>query len=88
VDVRDLLRMDPVARYDAHSKAVGGGWMMPNEARAAENLPPVAGGDTPYLQQQNFALSALAARDKQPAPSSTAARTEPNEEPTDGNEPE
>lgn len=71
VDVRGLLRMDPVARYDAHSKAVGGGWMTPNEARAAENLPPVPGGDTPYLQQQNYSLKALAERDKQPAPSSS-----------------
>nr|WP_241774285.1 phage portal protein [Burkholderia pseudomallei] len=44
VDVRGLLRMDPAARYDAHSKAVGGGWMAPNEARAAENMPPVPGG--------------------------------------------
>ncbi|WP_347709580.1 phage portal protein, partial [Pseudomonas sp. 21_B] len=70
VDVRGLLRMDPAARYDAHSKAVGGGWMAPNEARAAENMPPVPGGDTPYLQQQNYSLGALAKRDKHPAPSS------------------
>ncbi|SAK50687.1 phage-like protein [Caballeronia pedi] len=85
VDVRGLLRMDPVARYDAHSKAVGGGWMAPNEARAAENMPPVAGGDTPYLQQQNYALSALAERDKSPAPSRTE-RSEPTE-PTHGDDP-
>ncbi|MBJ9675229.1 phage portal protein [Burkholderia gladioli] len=82
VDVSGLLRMDPVARYDAHSKAVGGGWMAPNEARAAENMPPVAGGDTPYLQQQNYSLKALAERDKNPAPSTTAATPkEPAPEP-------
>ncbi|MFP3708172.1 phage portal protein [Paraburkholderia sp. SIMBA_009] len=82
VDVRGLLRMDPGARYDAYAKAVGGGWMAPNEARAAENMAPVAGGDTPYLQQQNYALKALAERDKNPAPSST---TPAPKEPTNGN---
>ncbi|AJX78533.1 phage portal protein, HK97 family [Burkholderia pseudomallei MSHR733] len=86
VDVRGLLRMDPAARYDAHSKAVGGGWMAPNEARAAENMPPVPGGDTPYLQQQNYSLDALAKRDKKPAPSSaTLTSTPESKEPTNGN---
>ena len=86
VDVRGLLRMDPAARYDAHSKAVGGGWMAPNEARAAENMAPVPGGDTPYLQQQNYSLRALAERDKDPAPSSTATASKPeSKEPTNGN---
>ncbi|VWC79395.1 phage portal protein [Burkholderia lata] len=86
VDVRGLLRMDPAARYDAHSKAVGGGWMAPNEARAAENMAPVPGGDTPYLQQQNYSLRALAERDKSPAPSSPmTASTPESTEPTHGN---
>ncbi|MFP3706183.1 phage portal protein [Paraburkholderia sp. SIMBA_009] len=86
VDVRGLLRMDPGARYDAYAKAVGGGWMAPNEARAAENMAPVAGGDTPYLQQQNYALKALAERDKNPAPSGASAASAPTpKEPTNGN---
>ncbi|AIP63474.1 poly(3-hydroxybutyrate) depolymerase [Burkholderia thailandensis] len=86
VDVRGLLRMDPAARYDAHSKAVGGGWMAPNEARAAENMAPVPGGDTPYLQQQNYSLRALAERDKSPAPSSPMTASMPEStEPTHGN---
>ncbi|WP_230323586.1 phage portal protein [Burkholderia pseudomallei] len=86
VDVRGLLRMDPAARYDAHSKAVGGGWMAPNEARAAENMPPVPGGDTPYLQQQNYSLGALAKRDTNPAPSSATLTSAPeSKEPTNGN---
>jgi len=86
VDVRGLLHMDPAARYDAHSKAVGGGWMAPNEARAAENMAPVPGGDTPYLQQQNYSLRALAERDKDPAPSSTTTTSTPeSKEPTNGN---
>ena len=86
VDVRGLLRMDPAARYDAHSKAVGGGWMAPNEARAAENMAPVPGGDTPYLQQQNYSLRALAERDKDPAPSSARTASTPESKgPTNGN---
>ncbi|WP_259646407.1 phage portal protein [Burkholderia pseudomallei] len=86
VDVRGLLRMDPAARYDAHSKAVGGGWMAPNEARAAENMPPVPGGNTPYLQQQNYSLDALAKRDTNPAPSSATLTSAPeSKEPTNGN---
>lgn len=41
--------------------------MAPNEARATVGLPPVVGGDTPYLQQQNFGLFALARRDEEAA---------------------
>ena len=64
VGVDYLLRMDTQARYKAHSDAISGGWMAPNEARRRENLAPVDGGDTPYLQQQNYSLAALARRDK------------------------
>lgn len=64
-DLRGLLRMDTGSRYEALSKAVGAGWMAPNEARRLEDLEPVSGGDSPYLQQQNFSLEALARRDSQ-----------------------
>jgi Phage portal protein len=65
-DTSSLLRMDTAARMDIYSKNIGGGWFMPNEARRAEDLPPVEGGETPYMQQQNFALAALARRDQKP----------------------
>lgn len=58
-----LMRMDTAARYDAKGKAVKDGWMAPNEARRGENYKPVPGGETPYLQQQNYSLAALAKRD-------------------------
>lgn len=58
-----LMRMDTSARYTAKGLAVKDGWMAPNEARAGEGLKPVPGGATPYLQQQNYSLAALAKRD-------------------------
>jgi len=41
----DLLRGDIAARFEALAKAVGAPWMTPDEARALENRPPIAGGD-------------------------------------------
>lgn len=63
-----LLRMDTATMYEALGKAIGAGFMAPNEARQRVNLPPKDGGDTPYLQQQNFSLAALNKRDSQPDP--------------------
>lgn len=72
MDEEGLLRMDTAARYEAKSKAVNGGWLSPNEARRSEDLKPVAGGESPYLQQQNYSLAALAKRDMQADPFGTA----------------
>lgn len=63
MDLNALIRMDTEGRYKTYSEAIGAGWLAPNQARKNENMLPVEGGDTPYLQQQNFALSALAKRD-------------------------
>jgi hypothetical protein len=62
-DVDTLLRMDKGSRYESYEKAIGAGWKSPNEVRRLENMPDVEGGDAPYLQQQNYSLAALAARD-------------------------
>jgi len=64
LDLSGLLRMDPEARYKSHNEAINGGWKSPNEARREEDLKPVAGGDTPYMQQQNYSLAALNDRDR------------------------
>jgi HK97 family phage portal protein len=72
-DLEGLMRMDTATRYDTKSKAIQGGWMSPNEARATENMPPVAGGESPYLQQQNYSLAALAKRDAKADPFAGAA---------------
>lgn len=63
-DLDDLMQMDTATKTVAVKDAIGAGFMKPNEGRAKFNLPPVKGGDTPYLQQQNYSLAALDARDK------------------------
>ncbi|MFA7105600.1 MAG: hypothetical protein WC165_10775, partial [Dysgonamonadaceae bacterium] len=69
----DLLRMDTATQIDVAAKAKGTATL--NEQRRRLNYPPVDGGDTIYLQQQDHSLAAIAARDQQlingpPAPSS------------------
>lgn len=71
-DIDALLRMDTATRFKAHSDGITGGWLAPNEARRRERLKPVQGGDTPYLQQQNYSLEALSKRDQQDDPFGTA----------------
>lgn len=79
-DTSELLRMDPATRYDAHSKAIGGGWLAPNEARRSEDMPPVDGGDTPYMQEQNWPLAQLAKRPPPADPAATPALPAPADE--------
>jgi phage portal protein BeeE len=72
-DLDGLLRMDTPSKVTAMRDAVGSAVFSPNEARRKFDLPPVEGGDSPYLQQQNFSLSALAKRDAQVDPFSPSA---------------
>ena len=62
-DLDDLLRMDTATKVKAAAEAIGAGFMSPNEARQKFDLPPIEGGASPYLQQQNYSLAALAQRD-------------------------
>ena len=72
-NVDDLLRMDSPTMMEMIAKGIGAGALTPNEGRRKLNLPAVAGGDTPYLQQQYFSLAALDRRDQAaPAPASAA----------------
>lgn len=63
VDLDGLLRMDAPTQFKTYGDGVQSGLMAPNEGRKKINLPPVKGGDMPYLQQQNYSLEALAKRD-------------------------
>jgi len=67
-DLDDLLRMDTSTQYRTYGEGVARGILAPNEARRKINLKPVKGGDTPYLQQQNYSLEALNKRDTKEDP--------------------
>jgi HK97 family phage portal protein len=78
MDLDNLMRMDTRSLYEANNLSVTGGWGTPDEARRRANLPPVEGGNTPYLQQQNYSLAALAKRDAQADPFASAKPPAPN----------
>jgi HK97 family phage portal protein len=67
-DLDDLLRMDTKTKITTTGDAVKAGFLSPNEARAKFNLLPTKGGESPYLQQQNYNLAALAERVAPPEP--------------------
>jgi HK97 family phage portal protein len=86
-DIDGLLRMDTASQVVAIKDAVGAGVMTPNEGRSKLSLMPKPGGESPYLQEQNYSLAALAKRDalenpfgaKTP-PTTPAAEAEPESE--------
>jgi HK97 family phage portal protein len=84
-DLDALIWMDTATRTTAAKEGITAG-LTPNEVRRKfYNLGPVAGGDTPYLQQQMFSLAALAERDAAapfatPSPAPAAASPAPTEE--------
>jgi HK97 family phage portal protein len=63
LDIDCLLRMDSKTQMLTIGEGVKAGVLAPNEGRARIGLGPVKGGESPYLQQQNFSLEALAKRD-------------------------
>lgn len=67
-DLDTLLRLDAPTLVTSVKDAVSAGVMTPNEGRRKLDLPPVRGGDSPYLQQQNYSLEALAKRDAKADP--------------------
>jgi HK97 family phage portal protein len=64
LDIDDLIWLDTATRTKAAHDAIGSGAMAPNEARKTYfGLGSVKGGDSPYMQEQNYSLEALAERD-------------------------
>jgi HK97 family phage portal protein len=63
-DTDNLLRLDSVSQIAMLKDGVSAAIYSPNEARARApaSLPPVKGGETPFLQQQNWPISQLAER--------------------------
>lgn len=56
LDLEALLRMDEGKRAEVATKLVGGGVETPNEGRLRFNRPPLEGGNTVYMQQQDIPL--------------------------------
>lgn len=74
-DLDGLLRMDSAAQMKVLSDSKG--ILTPNEQRAKLDYEPKKGGDSPYLQQQNFSLEALAKRDSGDDPFKTGGGATP-----------
>jgi phage portal protein BeeE len=69
--------MDQATMLKALSDGVRGGIVAPNEARQRLGYKPVEGGDSPYLQHQDYSLAALAKRDASPDPFAVAPPAAP-----------
>jgi HK97 family phage portal protein len=87
-DTENLLRMDTGSLVTSIKDAVGAGVMAPDEGRKKLDLKPVPGGKSPYLQQQNYSLEALAKRDAQEDPFGGSKPPEPTEPPANDDNPE
>lgn len=66
-----LFRMDTETKIKSTVEGLKG-IFSPNEGRRKFNLPPKDGGDSVYLQQQNFSLEALNKRDASDDPFKSA----------------
>lgn len=55
-NLEGLLRADSAGRASFYATMTQLGGMTINEVRRLENLPPVAGGDTPRMQMQNVPI--------------------------------
>lgn len=89
-DLKSLIRMDSTSQMAFLRDGVGAGIIAPNEARAGIGLGPVAGGESPMIQQQNYSLAALARRDSQPDPFApqNSAKPDQNTPKPDQNQPQ
>lgn len=77
MDLEGLLRMDSATQMKFITDGVKGGVFTPNEGRQKLNLPPIAGGNTVYLQEQDHSLEALSKRDQGPDPFGKAPKPTP-----------
>ncbi len=81
-DLENLLRMDSATQMTTLDTGVRAGLVAINEGRAKINLPPLKGGDQPYLQQQNYPLESLI--DRTPPDESKPALPAPEPKPDPG----
>lgn len=88
LDLDGLLRMDSATQIKTLTEGIKGSLYAPNEARRRVNMPPLTGGDTIYMQQQNYSLEALAKRDAQGDPFNGSSNAPIPPEPEPVNTPE
>lgn len=81
-DLSPLIRMDSTSQIMYLKEGTLSGIFSPNEARATLGLPPVVGGESPLMQQQNYSLSALAKRDNSDNPFGNKPKTDPTSQKT------
>jgi HK97 family phage portal protein len=86
LDLDGLLRMDAASQITTLKEAVGGSIFTVNEARKKVDQPPVSGGDSIWMQQQNYSLEALQKRDEKADPFATGTAAPPGNAP-DSNTP-
>lgn len=55
-DLDDLLKMDGLSLINAIKTGIDAAVLSPNEGRRKLNLPPLVGGDTVYMQMQDYPL--------------------------------
>lgn len=79
LDLWPLLRMDLGKQAEVETKLTGGGIKTPNEGRHAFGLEPLEGGDTVYMQQQDFPLDQVRKNKIVDAPAAPTAPTEDEE---------
>lgn len=88
LDPACLLKMDSSTKANVAKVLASAGILSPNEGRAWFDMEPVDGGETPYLQQQNFSLAALAKRDALgPPPTAGSPSPAAPEEPAEPEDP-
>jgi HK97 family phage portal protein len=56
-NIEGLLRGDSAARAAFYGAGLQAGWLTINEVRRRENMPAVAGGETPRMQMQNVPIT-------------------------------
>lgn len=83
LDINVLIRMDSTSQMARLKEGVGAAILTPNEARVEVGLLPIVGGDTVYMQQQNFSLEALSKRDQREDPFNTSSTTKTDQKPPD-----
>lgn len=83
LDLEPLLRMDEGKRAEVATKLVGGGIETPNEGRTRFNRGPLDGGDTVYMQQQDFPLDQVRLNKIAPPAPPPPPAPEPEPEPAE-----